>query len=203
MNLNKYSSREELIQQILKLNLFCDNRGNIYCPEYEKYLNKTSGIWQFPDELADFLIYLKDKNIKSFLNIGTYNGLTFNFIADYLNLFNSVKCITIDAFDHKPVKNNNYEYILKTSDDYTNGQFDLVFIDGDHSYEWVKRDYNNVGKCAKYCAFHDIEDEFIKNDKILNGGVYRFWEEIKGDKYLKFTSSKKIKPIMGIGLLYE
>lgn len=203
MNLNKDISREDLINEILKLNLFCDNRGNIYCHEYEKYLNKTTGIWQFPDELADFLIYLKDKNIKTFLNIGTYNGITFNFISNYLNLFNDVKCISIDAFDHAPIKKDNYVYTIQTSDDYINKTFDLVFIDGDHSYEWVKRDYENVGIYAKYCAFHDVEDEFIKNDETLNGGVYRFWEEIKGYKYLKFTSNKKIKPIMGIGLLYE
>lgn len=199
--MNKKSTREDIIAEILKLKLFVDGRGNIYCPEYEQHLSGSSGVWQFPDELADFLIYLRDKKIKSFLNIGTYNGVTFNFMADYLNLFNSVKCVSIDPYHSPQIKKNGYEYLNKSSDDYIGQNFDLVFIDGDHSYEGVKKDYENVGKYAKYCAFHDVDDDFIRNDTKLNGGVCRFWQEVKGKNSLVFNTDKKTIPIMGIGLI--
>ena len=78
----------------------------------------------------------------------------------------------------------------------------MVFIDGDHNYSSVKLDYENVGKNAKICVFHDIFDDFISNDISLNGGVPKFWNEIKNEKnYIEFNSSKKIKNIMGIGVL--
>lgn len=203
MNTN-YFTKEELLNKILQEKLYCDWRGNIYHPDYAHALSTSTGMWQFPDELAELLVFLQDKNIKTFLNIGTYNGITFNLISDILNKFTDTTCISIDSMNHNPIKNNKYIYQDTTSVDFKNKRFDLVFIDGDHSYQSVKNDYLNVGQYAKYCVFHDIDDNFIRNDDSLDGGVPRFWEEVKEtNKYIEFNSSKKIIKIMGIGLLYE
>lgn len=61
------------------------------------------------------------------------------------------------------------------SDDVIKGidrEFDVVFIDGDHSYDQVKRDWENYGPLArKFVAFHDI----------LLDDPGRLFEEIGGD----------------------
>lgn len=36
-----------------------------------------------------------------------------------------------------------------------NGPYDLVLIDGDHSFEGAKADWENYGQYAKYAVFHD------------------------------------------------
>ena len=163
-------NKEELISKILENKLFYDSRGNLYCDEYSNYLSKETGLWQFPDELADLLIFLQNQNIKSFLNIGTFNSLTFNFIADYLNTINKTECITIDPIYHDRILKNEYTYLTTTSEFFVGQKFDLVFIDGDHVYDSVKKDYENVGQHSKFCVFHDIDDDFIRNTTACYGG---------------------------------
>lgn len=194
-------TKEDLIKEILEIGLQSDHRGNIYGEKYSNYL-KSPGLWQCPEELAGLLIFLLDLEIKTFLNIGTYNGMTFNFISDVLNRKNKVDCITIDPVNYNPVMDSRFSYQSKTSDDYKNQEFDFVFIDGDHSYDWVKRDYDNVGYLAKYVCFHDIEDYYVRNAD-FKGGVPNFWEDIKKTRnHIEFIESDKKDPkIMGIGLL--
>lgn len=63
-----------------------------------------------------------------------------------------------------------------------NGELlDFLFIDGDHSYDGVKNDFENYYPLVRpggIIAFHDIVD----NDKDKSFGTQKFWREIK-DKY--------------------
>jgi predicted O-linked N-acetylglucosamine transferase (SPINDLY family) len=61
---------------------------------------------------------------------------------------------------------------------------DLLFIDGDHTYEGVKADYeiySDIVKPGGYIAFHDIVDSQQHRDK--NCFVARFWNELRGEKF--------------------
>lgn len=51
-------------------------------------------------------------------------------------------------------------------------QVDLLFIDGGHSYESVKRDYELFAPLAKHLvAFHDVFAQ-------VHSEVWRFWQEL-------------------------
>jgi len=76
-------------------------------------------------------------------------------------------------------KNSHKEETLEEVKEILNGnQLDFLFIDGDHSYEGVKKDfemYSPLVKKGGIIAFHDI----VPGPKENVGGVPEFWKEIK------------------------
>jgi len=78
---------------------------------------------------------------------------------------------------------------------------DFLFIDGDHSYEGVKKDfemYSPLVKNGGIIAFHDIVPGPPENV----GGVPRFWQEVKrGYRYLEFVKDWK-QGGYGIGVIF-
>lgn len=85
-----------------------------------------------------------------------------------------------------------YEKIAKHS------PFDLIFIDGDHSYEGVKKDfqmYKNLLSPRGYIAFHDIDPNHIFADSYA-GQVYKFWQDLDEGSKMNLVctrSSGKVK----------
>ena len=83
-----------------------------------------------------------------------------------------------------------------------NNFFDLIFIDGDHSYEGVKNDYTISKNSGNIFVFHDIISDACP-------GVVKFWKELKNDNNYTFYEfidqypevfEKTHKKFLGIGV---
>jgi len=117
---------------------------------------------QYPDELAKLLAFLyshKDK-INSYCEIGVYKGGTFFTIDSFLravnpNMGESIGVDIYDTilkhhFDEYQNKHSEAKFLLKNSLDFVPiRDYDFCFIDGNHSYEYIKHDYENMKNTAK------------------------------------------------------
>lgn len=97
-----------------------------------------------------------------------------------------------------PSSSHKQETLVSTKAIFNNELIDFLFIDGDHSYQGVKMDYDMYSPLVRsggIIAFHDVG----KNEE---GGCFQFWNEIKTSK----TSFKEISyepnQEKGIGILY-
>ena len=82
------------------------------------------------------------------------------------------KIILVEADSHNPATLEDIEKSL------SDRKLDFLFVDGDHAYDGVKRDFEMYGRLVRsgsIIAFHDIVPGPPENV----GGVPEFWTEIK------------------------
>jgi predicted O-methyltransferase YrrM len=180
---------------------------------------------QLRREIQTLLSVLSEKNIRVMLEIGTANGGTLYLFTRMIN--SNAKIISLDlpggdfgsgyesfkipfftnfaqknqqiflvrADSHSPSSLSTVKSILKEQ------KLDFLFIDGDHTYEGVKMDfqmYSPLVRKGGLIAFHDI----CKHPPSMGCEVHKFWNEIKYACTHQEIISSQNQKWAGIGVLY-
>lgn len=156
----------------------------------------SGGLEQNAVELSLFLEWMEENEVKTILEIGMAKGLLSKLLTE---LGYHVEGITdnVDMLQFIPRKlytGKSQEISGKV------GEYDLVFVDGDHSYEAVKEDFKLYSKKAKFIAFHDTHNY----PRLDTRGVFDFWRETKNKyEYKEFVDWKHPEQAGGIGVLIK
>jgi predicted O-methyltransferase YrrM len=176
--MKKDLSIEEIVKYVLEQDLI---NKNVTIQVYEELVH-----------LGHFLNSLKPHNI---LEVGARGGtfLLFNTVSTGTKIGIDLD----DSFKHNiylSMIGEDFHFLCENSQSIETfekvksicPQFDFIFIDGDHTYEGVKRDfelYKDLLSPRGYIAFHDIDPNHVfrniySPEEPKTGKVRRFWEEL-------------------------
>jgi predicted O-methyltransferase YrrM len=145
---------------------------------------------QVYEEITTFAYWLKGFQAHNILEIG-FKGSSFHIMSQ----LSTGKKAAVDYEDKGRTVWSHYmmygedfklfiadSQILETRDKVKEfcPEYDLIFIDGDHSYEGVRRDfelYQELLSPRGYIVFHDIDPDHTFRDG-AGGQVYKFWQDI-------------------------
>ena len=177
---------------------------------FQEYVNSSMfGTLQIPTEYIDFLLYCIEKKPATFCEIGCYVGGFAVFTSAVLLRFHTDFKYTIIDIEDIFADWDHYKKVLpldkripSTAQHYAQEAFDIVFIDADHSYDGLKRDFLSLGQHANMlCGFHDINGTEYDH---LDGGTRRAWNDLKVS-YREKASILEIAHMkeewMGIGVI--
>mgnify|MGYP003676305803 CR=1 FL=1 len=133
---------------------------------------------QVREELVDFLNLLEDNGVKDMLQIGLGHWASTHFVLSLL-----LDHITTIEYDEEFIERYKLEmdesFETVTQGDSTiahadlNKQFDAIFIDGNHSYEYVKKDLENYYPLVKEGGIIALHDALFEGERYGTPRVLR------------------------------
>ena len=181
---------------------------NYHCKPYlyENYLFQ-----QVYEEILTFSYWVAGFKPHNILEVG-FKGSTFHIFSE----LSTGKKAAVDIFDDGRVKTAHYmmyghdfklfienSQIPETRDKVKEfcPEYDLIFIDGDHTYDGVKRDfelYKELLSPRGFVVFHDIDPDHIFRDG-AGGEVYRFWQDLDYGSKTNIVATKSSGKITCFG----
>jgi len=180
---------------------------------------------QVRGELLEFASLLRERCPKNLLEIGTCNGGTFFLLCQLADPRATVISLDLPGGKYgggyegfrvpilrRMIQIGQQLHLLRTDSHASNtsnrvatalrgAPLDLLFIDGDHTYDGVKQDfemYSPFVKSGGIVAFHDI----AKHPPEMEVEVDRFWNEIKTKYNYKEIIQDPQQGWGGIGVLF-
>jgi len=163
---------------------------------YVKNVSEVAAILQVRDELRQAWDRIHGSGAQSLLEIGTRNGGSLYILAQALPVGSLI--VALDQQQRKTdvinteqalavLRDQGYrtEYIIGDSQQVETmrklevvmptREFDVVHIDGDHSWDGAHNDWVNYGQAANmFCLFHDIIMTGQKGKSVVH-----YWAELK------------------------
>jgi predicted O-methyltransferase YrrM len=170
-------------------------------------------------EFIPFCQLMKNENVRSYLEIGSFSGGSIEIAAQYLPVGSRI--VSID----KPWKQTKQERLASILNDLKQrgydthliigdstesrsifkarkfGPYDAVFIDGNHTFPYVKSDWENYGSLGRIVGFHDIAQDKPPH------GASAFWNQLKSKyrhaEFISEATRARTDGAFGIGVLWR
>lgn len=191
--LERLRDPEHLAGELLPAMGLSGHAPEVFPAELQHAVGRGVQHFQLPIQFGPYLADISGESIESYLEIGVEYGGTFAVTVEVLRRFTPLRQAV--AVDFGPIpslldehRRTRPEVAFVAIDSQSpgfrdfveqRGPWDLVFIDGDHSEDGCRHDFESVHGKARMIAFHDIAEPGFP-------GVARVWQWVRehyGDEY--------------------
>jgi cephalosporin hydroxylase len=186
---------------------------------------KSVSPWQAPNELLELAKIVQARRPKRMLEIGSAKGGTLFVWCQMADPEATVVSVDLPGGDFGrgyaagrvplmrrfrqsgqklhllQTDSHDSETLLRIKKIFGNTSIDFLFIDGDHTYDGVKQDfdmYSTLVAKGGIIGFHDI----VEAPAVTAGEVSQFWNDIKPGFRHREIVADKVPAGYGIGLLF-